>query len=163
MNEQGVRFVLIGGYAAILHGSRLLTEDIDACAPLDQENLGRILGALKDTRPRFRMRPDRMPVPDDAARLAGFRNLNLETDFGIVDILGEVTGIGGYEEVLRHSEERSLGGQTFRILTLDALIIAKRAAGRRKDVRGVEELERIKRSLEGPPELTQDTGTTGKP
>ena len=147
--------MVIGGYAAILHGSRLLTEDIDACAPLDPENLGRILAALKDTRPRFRMRPDRMRVPDDAAQLKGFRNLNLETDFGIVDILGEVTGIGGYEEVLRHSEERNLGGQGFRILTLDALIVAKRAAGRRKDVRGVEELERIKRSLEGP---TTETG-----
>ena len=83
--------------------------------------------------------------------MAGFRNLNLETTFGVVDILSEVTGIGGYDEVLRQSEERSLGGEAFRILTLDALIVAKRAAGRRKDVRGVEELERIKRSLEGPP------------
>jgi predicted nucleotidyltransferase len=151
MNEQGVRFVLIGGYAAILHGSRLLTEDIDACAPLDQENLGRILAALKDTRPKFRMRPDRPPVPEDPARLAGFRNLNLDTDIGVLDILGEVTGIGGYEEALRQSEERSMGGQTFRILTLDALIAAKRAAGRRKDRCGVEELERIRKLLKGPP------------
>jgi hypothetical protein len=147
MNEQGVRFVLIGGYAAILHGSRLLTEDIDICAPLDQENLGAILQALKDLRPKFRIRPDRPPLPDDPARLAGFRNLNLDTDLGVVDILSEVTGIGDYEVVLRRSEERTLGGQAIRILTLDALIEAKRAAGRRKDWRGVEELERIKRAL----------------
>jgi hypothetical protein len=156
MNEQRVLYVLIGGYAAIVHGSRLLTEDIDVCAPLDQENLGRILAALKDTRPRFRMRPDRPPVPDDPARLAGFRNLNLDTSLGVIDILGEVSGIGGYDEALRRSEEGKLGGEAFRILTLEALIVAKRAAGRRKDVRGVEELERIKRIVEGPPpESTQ--------
>jgi len=148
MNDSGVRYVLIGGVAGTVHGSPLITEDIDLCAPLDQDNLARILAALKGLNPRFRMRPDKLPVPDDPARLAGFRNLNLLTDLGIIDILSEVTGLGNYEVVLEQTEPKEIEGLLCSVLTLNALIVAKRAAGRRKDLRAVEELEALRRRID---------------
>ena len=148
MNEQGVRYVVIGRYAGIVHGAPLPTEDIDVCVPLDQENLRKILAALGDLHLRFRMRPDKPQVPTDPARLEGFKNLYLVSDIGRVDMLTEVTGIGTFDEVIRHAQVAEIEGQSFHVLNLDALILAKQAAGRRKDLRAVAELEAIRRRIQ---------------
>jgi hypothetical protein len=148
MTDNGVRFVLIGGYAGIVHGSPIGTEDVDVCAPLDPDNVARILSAGADLHPRFRMRPDKPPVPTDAEALKGFKNLYFLTDLGPMDFLSEVTGIGGFDEVMRHTVETAVGGYACRVLDLDGLIRSKRAVGRPKDLRGVAELEAIRRRIE---------------
>ena len=140
--ENQVRFTVVGGMAAVLHGSSIVTHDLDVCAPLDDENIPRILAALRGINPRFRMRPDKPPVPDDPARLRGFRNLNIDTNEGIIDFLGELTGIGGYAQAASASHAVDLAPGT--VLDLDALITAKRAAGRPKDIRAAEDLEVIR-------------------
>jgi hypothetical protein len=134
-------FTVIGGMAAVFYGSSILTQDLDVCAPLDERNIPRILDALRGVNPRFRMRPDRLPLPDQPERLHGFRNLYLSTDIGIIDILDEVSGIGGFSEALAQSRPAELmPGLTCQLLDLEALIAAKRAAGRPKDLRSVAEL-----------------------
>ncbi len=62
-----------------------------------------------------------------------------------IDLLGHVTGIGEYEEVCRLSESRELFGLSIRILSLDGLITAKKAAGRTKDQLHLLELEELKK------------------
>lgn len=145
LSDSGVRFVVIGGIAAFAHGSSIATQDLDVCASLDQENLARIINALKDLGPRFRMHPAKPPLPTDASQLAGFRNLCLVTQDAVIDILSEITGVGGYEEAEQHSIVLSVGGIECRVLDLDTLIAAKRAAGRNKDMLVVAELEAIRR------------------
>lgn len=54
------------------------------------------------------------------------------------------TGIGNYDAVLAVSERVSLFGSDYRCITIDALIVAKRAAGRAKDLEAVAELELIR-------------------
>jgi hypothetical protein len=66
------------------------------------------------------------------------------TDAGPVDVLGEITGIGDYAAVLAVSEDVLLYEATYRCINLDALIVAKRAAGRAKDLEAVAELELIR-------------------
>src|SRR5438874_9102706 len=83
MKEHGVEFVVIGGVAASLRGSPVATFDLDICAPLNDENLVRIVAALSDLEPRFRFRPDKVRVPDDPAQLRGFKALNLNTALGV--------------------------------------------------------------------------------
>lgn len=61
-----------------------------------------------------------------------------------MDVLGEITGVGDYRAVFAVSEELSLYGQQYRCINLDALIVAKRAAGRPKDLEAVAELELIR-------------------
>ncbi len=46
MNDEGVRHVVLGGFAAIVHGSSLPTEDIDLLASRDDENLECLARAL---------------------------------------------------------------------------------------------------------------------
>ena len=43
-------------------------------------------------------------------------NFTLTTDMGDVDILGEVTGMGGYEQVVTFSEEMEMFGIFCRFL-----------------------------------------------
>jgi predicted nucleotidyltransferase len=144
LNDNAVEFVVIGGVAATLHGSPRSTYDIDVCAVLSEPNLSKILSMLRGINPRFRMRPDKMPMPDDAERLRGFNNLNLDTDLGTIDFLTEVSGVGVYADALRQSVEMDVDGITCRVLSIDALIEAKRAANRTKDRVVLHELEAIR-------------------
>lgn len=151
LNDHEVRYVLVGGLAGIAHGLTRQTQDIDVCAPLDERNVSRILSAYSGIHPRFRMRPDRPPLPGDPAKLRGFKNLNLVTDLGTIDFLGELPGIGDFEVVVRHSIELDLQGMPCRVLDLDTLIAAKEAARRRKDLYDLAELEAIRKRLRARP------------
>lgn len=65
----------------------------------------------------------------------------LTTALGSIDLLGEVTGRGGYEELLPYSVEVELFGVKCRCLGLRRLNEVKRAAGRPRDLEAVAELE----------------------
>jgi hypothetical protein len=90
LTDHDVEFFVIGGVAASLFGSPLPTLDLDVCAPMHGANLQKILDALRDIRPRFRMRPDKMPMPDDLERIRGIKNIYLVTDIGPIALLNEV-------------------------------------------------------------------------
>ena len=143
-SEHGVEFVVVGGIAATVHGSVRFTADLDVCAPLDQANITRIINALRGLNPRFRFRPDKMRMWEEPERFVDFKNLNLVTDWGVLDILGEVSGVGTYKQVSALSTPAELGGIVCHVLDLDALIAAKRAANRPKDRPAVAELELIR-------------------
>jgi hypothetical protein len=63
---------------------------------------------------------------------------------GDLDLLGEVISIGNYADVLAASEPVELFERTFNVLTLDALITSKIAAGRPKDLQVLPELEALR-------------------
>ena len=144
LSDHRVECVVVGGVAGVAHGSSVVTEDVDVCAPLSADNLARIWAALGDLRPRWRMSPGRPPVPDDPNEVAGFKNLYLLTDLGQIDILSEISGVGAYDDVARHSIVVDLGGVTCRVLDIDALILTKKAMGRPKDLQTATELEAIR-------------------
>lgn len=148
LKANDVEFVVIGGVAAMLLGSALPTLDVDVCAPMSDENLERILAALRDVRPRLRMRPDKMPLPDDPKRLRGVKNLYLLTDIGPIDLLCEVPGIGTYAELAGKTVDIDVDGLSCRVLDLDTLIAAKKVAGRPKDQLTIMQLQAIKRVRE---------------
>lgn len=85
-----------------------------------------------------------------AARCTEYRSsLSISTSAAVSksptsDCLSEVAGLGSFENVLRHSETRRIYNSEFRLLTLDALITAKEAAGREKDLAAVRQLRAIK-------------------
>ena len=143
-----VEYVIVGGVAGVLHGSQLVTEDVDVCAPLTIANLEKILGSLRGRNPRFRMSPDRPPLPDDPSQLVGFKNLYLATDLGQIDILSEITGVGNYSEVCKHTIAVHLGGVSCRVLDLDNLIQAKSALDSPKNRHTVLELKAIRERIQ---------------
>ena len=94
--EANVEFMVIGGVAAILHGVSRVTADLDISAPLDRDNLIRLLAALEPHRPVHATRPDLKLLDDPIERLMTFRLLLIETSLGRLDVLPRVEPIGDY-------------------------------------------------------------------
>lgn len=151
--EHGVDYVVIGGVAAAIQGSPMATLDVDVCTTFDDANLARLIAALRDMNPKQRMRPDRMSLPLEVERLRGVRNLYLLTDIGVLDLLGEVPGIGRFDELADKTEVVDLGGFSCRVLDLETLIKSKTLAGRPKDVQNVRHLEVIRQLRRDQPGL----------
>lgn len=137
----GVDFIVIGGVAANLHGAARPTYDFDVVYARDAANLARLVTALEPLRPYLRGAPPGLPFRWDAQTLASGLNFTLTTQAGAIDILGEVTGGGRYEDLLPHTIEVEAFGQTFRCVSLPKLIALKRAAGRPRDFDAIAELE----------------------
>ena len=139
--DAGVDFVVIGGWAAIFHGSAHVTIDLDICYSRDKANLQKLVGALAPYHPRPRGFADNLPFVWDAATLANGTVFTLITDLGIIDMMAEVSGIGTYADAHAASVEVDAFGRRLRALDLRALIQAKKAAGRPKDFLILPELE----------------------
>ncbi len=125
------------------HGVTLVTRDVDICCRFSEANLMRIQEAFSDLHPVHRPRTD-LPLqltPEQCSRL---KNLYLKTDLGVVDCLGEVLGVGDFDEVLKNSIELELPYGNCRILDIDTLIKAKKAMNRNHDKITVMLLEKIK-------------------
>jgi hypothetical protein len=153
LKAQNVEFVIIGGVCGVLHGASLVTLDLDICCPFNRENLRRIETAVGDLHPRHRLTANKLPLELTEHLCENLKNLYLNTDLGDLDCLSEVSGIGGYEEVLRQSVPHSLSYGEFRILNLDALIASKTAAGREKDLSAVKLFQAIRERKAQQPEL----------
>lgn len=116
LTNADVRFVVIGGVALVLRGSVRLTVDLDICYARDGDNLQRLADALAPHHPRLRGAPPELPFLWDAQTLRSGLNFTLKTDLGDLDVLGEVTGIGGYDAVARLATEQDVAGLRVHVL-----------------------------------------------
>jgi len=149
LDEAGVDFVLVGGYAAMLHGSSLLTRDLDVCAVLSPGNIEKLREAFRDFHPVHRLSAPLRSFLDEPDRGVALDNLYLNTDLGTLDMLGRITGVGTYERVAREAVEVELFGRKVRAISLDDLIAAKETLGRDKDLIAAKELRAIREKLRG--------------
>ncbi|HKC65868.1 MAG TPA: hypothetical protein VKB86_19650 [Pyrinomonadaceae bacterium] len=141
--EARVEFIIVGGAAATAHGSASLTQDLDVVYRRTEENISRIVRALAPYKPYPRGAPPNLPFQWDESTISKGLNFTLTTTVGMLDLLGEITGGGHYEELLPHSIQLHLYNVDCLCLGLERLIYVKRAAGRRKDLEAVAELEAI--------------------
>jgi hypothetical protein len=135
--DTGLDFVVVGGFAGVLHGSSIVTNDLDVCAVLSPENVQKLRVALADLHPVHRMTPKKLSFLEHPARDTPVANLHLETDGGIVDVLANIAGVGDYERLRRNAATITLFGRSCRVMSLDDLITAKEAVGREKDLLAV--------------------------
>jgi len=143
LGEYKVDCVIVGGIAAAIHGSSLLTNDLDVCYARDTANLKRLADALQSVHARLRNAPAGLPFILDSETLKRGLNFTFTTDIGDIDLLGEVRGVGNYEDVIAGSVTADLFGYRFAVIDIGKLIVAKRAAGRPKDLIALPELEAI--------------------
>lgn len=141
--EAEVHFILVGGVAATLHGSARLTQDVDVVYSRDPENFTRIVRALGPLQPYLRGAPPGLPFKFDEKTLSAGLNFTLTTSAGDIDLLGEITGAGGYQPLLPHSFEVELFGRRCLCLDLPTLIATKIAAGRPRDLEVIAELRAL--------------------
>lgn len=145
LDKHNVAYVLIGGYAAQLHGSTLPTTDIDVTPATSADNLERLAAALRELGAGIRVEdlPDGLPFDTSAEALAGMRTLNLRTRHGDLDIAFEPSGTGGYDDLARTAAPRVIAGIGVQVASLADIIRSKQAAARPKDLHALPELERL--------------------
>ena len=143
LKTNGIEFIVIGGAAATAHGSARLTRDLDVVYRRTPKNIQRLADALAIHKPYLRGAPPRLPFQWNSQTIERGLNFTLETDLGNLDLFGEVTGGGNYEQLLPHSESRRIYDVVCRCLKLRRLIEVKRAAGRPRDLEAVAELEAL--------------------
>jgi hypothetical protein len=135
--------VIIGGYAAITHGSSYLTRDVDICAVLTDENVAKLRRTLADWNPRHRLTSQRLSFLQHPPPGQPLKNLYLQTDMGVLDILTSVTGVGDFDRLKSQAEKVEVDGKRYLVISLEDLIRAKEALGRERDLLAAKELRAI--------------------
>ena len=135
LERHGVRYVVIGGVAAILHGAAHVTTDVDVVPQDARDNLERLAGALKEIHARIRVsgEPDGVPFDHSAASLARVRIWNLQTDIGDLDVTFEPSGTHGYDDLRRDAIVMRLRSGNVPVASLADVIRSKEAADRPRD------------------------------
>ena len=131
--EGKVEFIVVSGAAAVLSGVPVVTKDLDIVHKRSPENVERLLSVLSKLdahfRPDFAQRKQRLRASD----LTGHGHLNFDTTFGPLDVLCEVSGSRGFDELVPHTVELSDFDMKLRVLDLPMLIKVKAEANRPKD------------------------------
>jgi hypothetical protein len=155
-------FVLIGGLALVSRGIVRPTGDLDICYATDKENRARLVKALAPLHPQPRTEDTsagallQQTFRWDLRTMRFTPNLTLLTDAGPLDLLAHVDGLGTYSQVRAASSSQELYGAQLLVLDLEGLLIAKRAAGRPKDLAVLADIEALIRIRD------QERGTFGQ-
>ncbi len=139
----GVDFVIVGGLAAVLHGSSRITQDLDVTYSTEPANLEVLGQALLELEAKLYGITEDVPFVADARTLAQTEILTLDTKLGKLDLLRSPAGAPPYGELRRRAQLITTDDLAVRIADADDLIAMKRTAGRAKDLADVEELEAI--------------------
>lgn len=136
--------MVIGEFAGVLHGSTLVTRDLDLCTMVTPESIEKLRHALADFNPKHRMSPKRVSFLTIPENPSGWNNIYLETDLGVVDFINQVTGVGDFKRLAEKAETVELFGHPCKVISLEDLVTAKMAMGRPKDLAMIVELNTIK-------------------
>jgi len=147
--DSQTEFILVGGVAAAVHGSARATYDIDIVYARTRENVDRLVSALRPLEPYLRGAPPGLPFSWESPTLLRGLNFTLTTTAGDIDLLGEITGGGTFNDLVADTEIIEVFGVKCLCLSLERLIAVKRAAGRPKDLEMIAELEAIAEERKG--------------
>ena len=145
LDRHKVAYVLIGGLAAVYHGSPFPTEDADITPQTDRANLERLAAALVelDAQIRTDAEPAGLPFTCDADSLAALKTVKMTTAAGDLDLAFEPAGTDGYDDLRRDATRTDLYGGIVQIASLADVIRSKQAANRPKDQRVLPTLREI--------------------
>lgn len=146
--RHGVRYIVIGGVAAVAQGSPIVTNDLDVCYDNSPENLERLAAALKQLGATLRGAPMDVPFLLDARMLQMGDHFTFDTDAGPFDIMATPAGTNGFEELLANAVETDFEGFDVLVASVDDLIRMKRVAFRAKDRVHLENLGALRDELE---------------
>jgi len=147
--DANVNFIVIGGVAAVLHGSPVVTFDFDIAYERTTDNLERLAAVLAAVKAKLRGVDPDLPLTPDARALKSGANFTFDTELGEFDCLGWPDGINSYSELLDGALEQEIGGRKVLVASIDDLIRMKSAAGRPKDEFGILHLREIQKMQDG--------------
>jgi hypothetical protein len=141
--EEKIDFVVVGGVSGAIHGSPYVTNDLDVCYDTAPANLTRVARLLARLKAYPRESESGLPFTPDVRALRTTPVMTLRTIEGDLDLLDRIGGVGMYQDTVESSEEITAFSLRFRVLTLDGLIRARRAAARPKDLAQLPALEAL--------------------
>lgn len=135
LREHDVRFVLIGGFAAIVHGSPTLTLDVDVVPEPGTDNMARLSAALTDLGARIRVEgiDEGLSFSHGATSLQQMNVLNLVTIGGSLDITLTPAGVADFTSWDAGATDAVVLDVPVRLAALADVIASKEAADRDKD------------------------------
>ena len=149
LNRHGVRFIVIGAFAAIAQRAPIpATSDIDLTPDSSVKNLTRLSTALTELGARIRTDDvdEELPFDHDGRSLAASSAWNLICPYGEFDISLAPSGIaGGYEELAVRAHRMRVDTIDVMVADLSDVIRSKEAAGRPKDLQVLPILYRFDR------------------
>ena len=143
LREADVKFVVVGGLAATAHGSRRITDDLDICYDTGKLSVERLAALLSDWKAYPRGIEEGLQFIMDEKQFRITPLMTLTTREGFIDVFDVVKGVGAYSDCRERSIPVEAFDVRFRVLDLPALIDAKRAAGRPRDIDQLPELEAL--------------------
>ncbi|NKB86704.1 MAG: hypothetical protein GKS06_00585 [Acidobacteria bacterium] len=151
LEKHGVRYVLIGGLAATLHGSPHLTTDVDITPSTSRQNLAALAAALVDLEARIRVgtSPDGLPFERSAEALERADIWNLVTSHGALDLTFTPSGTQGFDDLRRDALAITVRDLAIKVASLADIIRSKEAANREKDRLVLPTLRRLLDEAEG--------------
>jgi hypothetical protein len=154
LDRHAVRYVVVGGLAATVHGAARVTFDIDLVPEWTDDNLGRLAAALREADAELHTTGVKDPVPYsiDAQSLRQFEVSTWRTRLGDLDVIrgtpkGWRGALAGYEELRSRAHRREAFGVPILVADLDDVIESKQALAREPDLVALPELHRLRERL----------------
>ncbi len=152
LNDAGIRYVVVGGLAVVLHGYARLTVDVDLVLDLEEGPARRAIETLVGMGMRTRVPVNPMDFADRSVREAWIRDRGMQV-FSMFDPSNPMRVVDlfvdhpiPFEELWARSDQFELRQTTVRVASIPDLIQLKRRAGRPQDLADIEQLEAILRA-----------------
>jgi hypothetical protein len=142
-----VKFILVGGLAAVVQGAPVTTMDVDIVHQRTSENIVKLLSFLKSINSFYR-RPDDKIIEPTEQDLSGRGHALLSTRFGPLDVLAVIEEGKTYDNLLEHTVDITFRGNTIKVLDLRMIIELKRSSKEPKDKQRLPVLEETLRQLQ---------------
>ena len=142
--EADIKFILVGGLAAVIQGAPVTTMDVDIVHNQSPENISKLLVFLKSIGAFYRRLGDRIIEPN-REDLAGKGHALFATRLGPLDVLAVIEEGKAYEDLLEHTIEIEFRGHVLRVLDIKTLIELKEAS---KDSKDKQRLPVLKETLQ---------------
>lgn len=141
-----IKFILVGGLAAVIQGAPVATLDVDIVHERSEENIHRLFTFLKSVNAIYRRPDDKIiaPTKDD---FSGIVHALFNTRMGPLDVLAVIEEGKTYEDLIDHTVKINFRGHAIHVLNLETLIALKRTSGNPKHKQQLFVLEETLRQL----------------
>ena len=154
LNQGRVRYLVVGGIAAVFYGVPRTTFDADIAVELEVKNLGRLDRVMKSLGFLPRVPAQVTGLADPATRslwtrqkaMKVFSYMENRKPFRVLDVM--VRPLTGFDRLYRGRTTVKYAGVAVPLIPVASLIKMKRKAGRVEDLRDVAFLEFIQRQTE---------------
>lgn len=146
LSAAGVKFILVGGLAAVVQGAPVTTIDVDIVHDQSPENISRLLNFLKSI-DAFHRRPDNKVLEPVEGDLSGMGHALFTTRLGPLDVLAVIEQGRTYGDLFEHTVEIEFRNHTIHVLDLETLIQLKKTSSDPNDIQRLSVLEETMRQL----------------